>query len=227
MKLAALIRGDLRFQFKYGFYFLYLFFTLFYIGLLAAFPQSWRQKGALLMVYSDPASLGLFFMGGIVLYEKSERVLDSLAVSPIRSRDYVFSKLLSLSVISAAVSLAIGAFGNILTSPLSFLVAIVMGSCLFSAFGLIVAARIKTLNEFLILTVPLQIFINIPAVWYIFAERSPWLLLHPGVCMIELFTAGPYSLIALLVLTGWTIPLFILATWAMDKAFETLGGVKL
>ncbi len=227
MKLAALIRGDLRFQFKYGFYFLYLFFTLFYIGLLAAFPQSWRQKAALLMVYSDPASLGLFFMGGIVLYEKSERVLDSLAVSPIRTRDYVFSKLLSLSVISSAVSLAIGAFGNILSSPPSFFVAIVMGSCLFSAFGLIVAARIKTLNEFLILTVPLQIFINIPAIWYIFGARPLWLLLHPGVCMIELFTAGPYSLIALLVLTGWTIPLFILATRAMDKAFETLGGVKL
>lgn len=227
MKLAALIRGDLRFQFKYGFYFLYLFFTLFYIGLLAAFPPSWRQKAALLMVYSDPASIGLFFMGGIVLYEKSERVLDSLAVSPIRTRDYVFSKLLSLSVISSAVSLAIGAFGNILNSPLSFFVAIVLGSCLFSALGLIVAARIKTLNEFLILTVPLQIFINIPAVWYIFGERPLWLLPHPGVCMIELFTAGPYSLIALPVLTGWTIPSVILANRAMDRAFETLGGVKL
>ena len=43
MKLLALLRGDVRFQFKYGFYLLYLFFALFYIGLLAALPQDWRQ----------------------------------------------------------------------------------------------------------------------------------------------------------------------------------------
>lgn len=227
MKLTALLRGDLRIQFKYGFYFLYLFFTLFYIGLLAAFPQGWRRKAALLMVYSDPAAMGLFFMGAVVLYEKSERVLDSLAVSPVLTRDYVFSKLLSLSLISTTVSLAIGAFGNILTSPLSFLAGVLMGSWLFSALGLVVAARIKTLNGFIVLTTPLQILINIPALVYIFGGRPLWLLAHPGVCMIELFEAGPYSLPALLILLGWTIPTVVYAGRAMDRAFETLGGVKL
>ncbi len=227
MKLLALMRGDVRVQFKYGFYLLYLFFSLFYIGLLAAFPQDWRQTAAVLMVFSDPAALGLFFMGALVLFEKSERVLDSLAVAPIAVRDYVLSKLLSVALISTLVALTIGAFGGILTSPLYFLASVLLGSCLFSALGLMVAVRISTLNQFVIFTVPIQVFTNIPAVAYILGWRPIWLLLHPGVCMIELFNAGPYAPVALLVLTAWTIPVVVYTAQVVERAFESLGGVKL
>ncbi|MFO7584798.1 MAG: hypothetical protein R6W69_08715 [Anaerolineales bacterium] len=227
MKLLVLLRGDVRFQFKYGFYLLYLFFALFYIGLLAALPQDWRQKAAVLMVFSDPAAMGLFFMGAIVLYEKSERVLDSLAVSPIKVQHYVYSKLLSLALISTAVALAIGAFGGILARPLYFLAGALIGSLLFSALGLIIAARIHTLNEFIIFTVPIQIFINIPALVYLFGWQPVWLLLHPGVCMIELFNAGPYAPLALLILIAWTIPVIAYTSRVVERAFESLGGVKL
>jgi fluoroquinolone transport system permease protein len=227
MKLIALLRGDVRVQFKYGFYLLYLFFALFYIGLLAALPQAWRQTAAVLMVFSDPAALGLFFMGALVLFEKSERVLDSLAVAPIKVRDYVLSKLLSLALISTLVALMIGAFGDILTSPLYFLAGVLLGSCLFSALGLMVAVRIATLNEFIIFTVPIQIAANIPAVAYIAGWQPVWLLLHPGVCMIELFNAGPYAPVALLVLTAWTIPVVLFTGRVVKRAFASLGGVKL
>ena len=227
MKVVALLRGDVRFQFKYGFYLLYLFFALFYIGLLAAFPPDWRQMATVLMVFSDPAAMGLFFMGAIVLYEKSERVLDSLAVSPIKVRDYVFSKLLSLALISTLVALAIGAFGGILTSPLYFLAGVLIGSCLFSALGLMVAARISTLNEFIVFTVPIQVFVNLPAIAYLFGWQPAWLLLHPGVCMIELFNAGPYAPLALLILVAWTVPVVAYTSRVVGRAFESLGGVKL
>lgn len=227
MKLLALLRGDVRFQFRYGFYLLYLFFSVFYIGLLAAFPQDWRPTAAVLMVFSDPAAMGLFFMGAIVLYEKSERVLDSLAIAPIKVRDYVFSKLLSLALISTAVALAIGAFGGILASPLHFLAGVLVGSSLFSALGLLVAARIHTLNEFIVFTVPIQILVNIPAVVYIFGWQPAWLLLHPGVCMIELFNAGPYAPLALLILVAWTVPVVAYTSRVVGRAFESLGGVKL
>ena len=45
MNIWPLLRGDIRFQYKYGFYFLYLFFTLLYVSLLMAFPETWREKG--------------------------------------------------------------------------------------------------------------------------------------------------------------------------------------
>lgn len=71
MRLKALLRGDIRFQYKYGFYFIYLLFSVLYIGLLYAFPEKWRGKAAILMIFSDPAAMGLFFMGAIVLFEKA------------------------------------------------------------------------------------------------------------------------------------------------------------
>ncbi len=227
MKLMALLRGDLRFQFKYGFYFLYLFISLFYIGLLSALPQNWQQKAAILMVFSDPVAMGLFFMGAIVLYEKSERVLDSLAVAPIKVLDYVLSKLFSLALISTAVALAIGFFGQIIVNPLYFVAGVLISSMLFSSLGLIVAARISTLNEFIVFTVPIQIFINIPAIAYIFGWQPVWLLLHPGVCMVELLQSGPYAPAALLILIVWTVPVIAYTSRVVERAFASLGGVKL
>ena len=83
MNTKSLILSDIRFQFRYGFYTIYLVFTLVYVGLLFALPNAWRTDAALIMIFTDPAAMGLFFMGAIVLFEKNERVLDSLAVSPV------------------------------------------------------------------------------------------------------------------------------------------------
>lgn len=91
-RLLALLRGDVRFQFKYGIHGLYLLFSLLYIAILSAFPQPWREKAAMVMIFTDPAAMGLFFMGAIVLFEKSERVLDSIAVSPVKAREYVLDR---------------------------------------------------------------------------------------------------------------------------------------
>ena len=104
MRLIKLVQGDIRFQFRYGFYFLYLIFCLLYISLAYVMPLTWRQTAVIVMVFTDPAAIGLFFMGAIVLYEKSERVLDSLAVSPIKVTEYVIAKLLSISLISTAAA---------------------------------------------------------------------------------------------------------------------------
>lgn len=59
------------------------------------------------MIYSDPAAMGLFFMGAIVLLEKSQRVLNSLAVSPVKVSEYILSKVISLGVISSIVAMFI------------------------------------------------------------------------------------------------------------------------
>jgi fluoroquinolone transport system permease protein len=57
------------------------------------------------MIFSDPAAMGLYFMGAIVLFEKSERVLSAIAVSPVKPREYVLSKLCSIGIVSAAAGL--------------------------------------------------------------------------------------------------------------------------
>jgi fluoroquinolone transport system permease protein len=227
MRLKALLLGDIRIQIKYGFYFIYLIFSVLYIALLFAFPEDWREKASILMVFTDPAAMGLYFMGSIVLFEKSERTLNSLAVSPVRPREYVLSKLLSIAVISTLVAALIAFFGSRAVITVYFVLGVFLCSCLFSAVGLIVAAKSATLNVFILSTIPAELVINIPALAYLFGWDRRWLLLHPGVCMIELSQNGQLALPAAIILALWTAFAAVLAERASRKMFISTGGIKL
>lgn len=227
MRVKALLLGDIRFQFKYGFYVLYLIFSMIYISLILVLPFAWREKAAILMIFSDPAAMGLYFMGAIVLFEKSERVLNSIAISPVKIHEYVISKLLSISFISTLVGAMIGIFGGIVSNPIFFLIGIFLGSCLFSAIGLILAANILSLNQFIIATIPAELLINIPAIAYLFNWKPGFLIFHPGVCIIELCENGINSLLALIILAIWTVLATMIACHFVAKSFKSLGGVKL
>ncbi len=227
MRLKALFFGDIRFQIKYGFYFIYAVFAVLYIGLLFVLPENWRNKAAILMIFTDPAAMGLFFMGAIVLFEKSERTLNSLAVSPVKPREYILSKLLSIAVISTLVAVVIALVGDKAIISFYFIAGVFLCSCLFSAVGLIVAAKCMTLNSFILTTIPAELIINIPAIAYLFGWNKSWLLLHPGVCMIELGQNGQLALPTLLVLALWTVITAGFAEKAASKMLRSMGGVKL
>jgi len=77
MKLKNLLLGDIKFQIKYGFYFLYLIFTIFYIVILSLLPSSWVETVAWLLIYTDPTTIGLIFMGAIIQLELAEKTFDS------------------------------------------------------------------------------------------------------------------------------------------------------
>jgi len=227
MRMVSLLRGDIRFQYKYGFYLLYLFFTLLYIGILWALPEEWREKAAILMIFSDPAAMGLYFMGAIILLERSERVLNSLAVSPAKPSEYMAAKLFSIGIISVLVGFAIGFFSRAVNITMTFMMGIFFCSCLFSAVGLVIAARSISLNGFIISTIPAQLIINIPAVAWLFGWRPAWLLFHPGVCMIELCSGGQQVLPALLILVFWSLLAAVMANRAVQGMFREIGGIKL
>jgi fluoroquinolone transport system permease protein len=227
MKIWPLLRGDIRFQYKYGFYFLYMFFTILYISLLFAFPEAWREKAAILMIFSDPAAMGLYFMGAIVLFEKSERVLSSIAISPARPYEYMLSKLFSIGIISVFVGFAIGYLSNAVNITMHFIMGIFLCSCLFSAVGLFIAARSISLNGFIISTIPAQIIINIPAVAWLFGWRPGWLLFHPGVSMMELCENGKHVLPAFIILAFWALLAAVIANRTVDGMFKEIGGIKL
>ncbi|MHB8131355.1 MAG: fluoroquinolone export ABC transporter permease subunit, partial [Mobilitalea sp.] len=149
MRIRNLILGDVKFQLKYGFYFVYAVFTLIYILLLFALPVAAKEKAVTILIYTDPAAMGLFFMGAIVLLEKSQRVLNSIAVSPVKVSEYIISKVVSLGAISTLVGVIISASagtGNIF----GVMIGTFLGSVIFSLFGLMVAAKINSLNQFMV-----------------------------------------------------------------------------
>lgn len=227
MRIWSLLRGDIRFQYKYGFYFIYLVFTILYISLIFAFPRAWREKAAILMIFTDPTAMGLYFMGAIVLFEKSERVLDSIAVSPTRIYEYMLSKLLSIGVISVIVGLAIGILSNAVNITIHFIIGIFLCSCLFSAAGLAIAAKSVSLNNFIISTIPVQLLINIPAIAWLFGWKPGWLTLHPGVGLMMLCESKGYILLPLIILVFWTVLAALVAGRTVKDMFKEIGGIKL
>ena len=226
-RLRKLIIGDIRFQMKYGFYLVYVIFTIFYICLLFAFPENIRGKVASIMIYTDPAAMGLFFMGAIVLFEKSQRVLNSIAVSPVTVKEYILSKLISLSLIGTLVGVVIAAASGSGNMP-SVILGTLLGSFMFSLFGLIAAALVNTLNQFMVVTMPFELLCMLPPMIYLFGYRERFMLLHPG-CIIILLIEGKAlpNPLQLLYVCLWIALITYITYRIVRRMFSSVGGVKL
>ena len=72
MKILNLLKANFRFHFKYGFVFLYVLFSILYLLLISILPESFKAIGTSIIVFTDPATLGIFFMGAIILLEKTK-----------------------------------------------------------------------------------------------------------------------------------------------------------
>ncbi|WMJ78965.1 MULTISPECIES: fluoroquinolone export ABC transporter permease subunit [unclassified Sedimentibacter] len=227
MRLINLIYGDIRFQYKYGFYFVYVVFTLMYISVLFFLPLEWREKTAAVLIFSDPSAMGLFFMGAIVLLEKSERVLSTIAVSPVKADDYIISKVVSLGVISVISGASIALSADV-QNILIVLMGVFAGSVLFTLVGLIIAININSLNQFVTAVVPVEIIIFIPPLLYVFGYDNKLMLLHPGCMVISMISgSGNYILFIFPVLIMWFLVLYKVARFNVIKMFQSLGGIKL
>ncbi len=226
MRFAKLLLWDMRFQLKYGFYFLYAVLTAIYVVILFAVPESWKEKTAAILIFSDPAAMGLFFMGAIVLLEKNQHTPCALAVSPVRAAEYVSAKVVSLAGISLVVA-AILALAAGVDNLCVVLLGTAISSAIFTLFGIIIATKITSLNQFIIWTVPIEIACFVPAILHLFKITQTWLQYYPiNVCMDMVSGQAP-SVIGMLIVCVGLVILFAIARRCVLKMWRRVGGVKL
>ncbi|AEE17236.1 hypothetical protein [Treponema brennaborense] len=232
----TLFIGDVRFQIRYGFYVLYAFFTLLYTAIVAALPESWRYEAAVVCIFSDPATLGLFFMGAVILFEKSQRVLDSINVAPVSKTAYVAAKVCSFAVVSLAVGFAIGLASGAVRNAVTFAAGLLLSSSLFTFAALCVASRCGSLNAFVLGTVPVEIAGTVPGILYQFGIAVQVLQYHPSAAVIDLLrncnaygeTLGIGGVgLRVAVLLVWNVLSFFAARHFVRRMFSELGGVRL
>lgn len=227
MRFCKLTAGDVRIQWRSGFYGVYAVFTVVYVLALLAVPVRARQTVATVMIFTDPAAMGLFFMGALILLEKGQGVNFALAVSPIPAWQYCAAKLLSLSLIGLLVALILALAGGV-ASIVTCLAGVLLSSVLFSACGLIVAEIAKTLNQFVLLTVPFELLICLPPAALLFGVDPPALLLHPGTAAVKLICGQAQSpALCLGILTAWCIPAVLLCIRTVGRHFLDAGGVEI
>lgn len=226
MRSGKLFLWDIRFQSKYGFHFLYAILTVIYVIVLFAVPGSWKEKAVAILIFSDPASMGLFFMGAIVLLEKNQHTPCALAVSPVHPIEYIVSKISSLSVISLVVAavLALAARVNHLHIVL---LGTAISSVIFTLLGIIIATKIISLNQFILWTVPIEIACFVPAILHVFKVTPAWFRYYPiNVCMDMVTGYAPPAAGILIVIILIAI-LLALSKYCVLKMWGSIGGAKL
>ena len=227
MRLGRLICSDIHFQWKYGFYFIYFILTVLYVCGIASLPGHWKTDIASIMIYSDPAAMGLFFMGAIVLLEKSQKVLNAIVVSPVKMSEYILSKTVALIAISTVIAMILGLVSGS-NQLLSIAVGTALTSAIFTMLGIIAATKISNLNQFLIVIMPIEIGCFVPPIVGLFVKLPDIFRFFPFTACMNLITGKSILLSFDMVLVIATlIILYIVARHTVKHMWKSLGGVKL
>lgn len=226
MRLGSLIFWDIKFQVKYGFYTLYSILTALYLAALFIMPQAWRENAAAILIFSDPAAMGLFFMGAIVLLEKSQRVPCAFAVSPVKATEYIVAKVVSLCAIALVVATMLAIAAKVECLPYTLLGTALSG-IIFTLFGMIIATKITSLNQFVLWTVPIEIVGFVPAILHLFGISLAALRWYPANVCMDMIAGNEGTLIGLLITIALVVALFVAARKCILRMWQSTGGVKL
>ena len=230
MKFFNAVKNDIRFQIKYGFYFLYAFFSLVYMAVLWVMPSEYKNMTASLIILTDPAMLGIFFIGGIWLLEKGEGLHRFWSISPLRPLEYLLSKSISLAVLSTVsaelIALA-GLKGRF--HPVSLFLCVFVGAVVFNLIGLLVASYARSVNHYMIIVVLPTVFLSIPPILTAFRIRHPILELFPGTALWHMIAVSLLQTENTNVwwwgnLILWLGLMLVLANRRMSTALQAEGG---
>jgi fluoroquinolone transport system permease protein len=202
MKLWALYRGNLVFQFKYGFYYMYALFIVMYAVLLSLLPADWRPFAGMLIIISDPAIVGLIFMGALIHLERAEGTFAAMVVAPVSPASYLWARLLGMGTLGTIIGLILAA---IVGRELSwmFIPGLGAGVVMFAAIGVVLALKTNSLNQFVLLLIPVFLFVLAPAGLYFLPQGFDCLGLHPAVALLMVMDPVQVQPWALVVLLFW------------------------
>src|SRR3982750_3529278 len=154
-RLLATIRCDLRLQQRNGFYYATAFVVAVYaLGLSQLHAAGIRLNLAALLpalVLNNLMITSFYFVGALVLLEKTEGTLAAQVVSPLRAGEYLAAKVITLTALALAYNLAVVAlvvgdrFG-----ALALIAGVGAMSALMVMAGFLAVARYESVNEFLI-----------------------------------------------------------------------------
>lgn len=195
MRLLHAVLADIRFQIKQGFYFVYVLITAMYLIIMSFLPEEILSIALPLVVFSDPSVLGLFFIGGIILMEKGQGILNVLVVSPLRSWEYVLSKVVSLALVSALVALAITFFSGFQNvNWFILIISTILTSGIFTLLGIMINAGCNNVNQYLLKTIPYMLLFTLPCFALLGFPYSDFFTIFPSVAALELMLGAYHGI---------------------------------
>ena len=179
-RLLSTVACDVRLQARNGFYWAVAFMlTVFAILVSLIHVRNWDY-------FLPPIVLGnlmigtFMFVAGLVLLEKGEGTLEAQVVTPLRTWEYLGSKLLTLTGLAIAEHLFIVALAIRWDfDPLTLILGIVAAAAIYTLSGFLAVARYDSINEYIFPSMLWATFFSIPFLPY-FDVWTGWLFyLHP------------------------------------------------
>jgi hypothetical protein len=173
MNAIPFIRNDFRLLWRHGFAIAYLVVAVLYAAVLSVLPRSWADAVLPILAWSDAAFFCFFFAGASVCLDLSQGTFRALFVSPLSPSIYFIVKAANLSVLSFAMAASVSiACRGVDFRPLPLAIAALLGGAPVALIGAALALRLKTVNRFMIGSIPGFLLLALPAARYA-AER--WL----------------------------------------------------
>jgi fluoroquinolone transport system permease protein len=223
MRLLNAVLADIRFQIKQGFYLVYVIITAMYLIIMSFLNDDILAVALPLVVFSDPSVLGLFFIGGIILMEKGQGVLMVLVVSPLRSWEYILSKVISLAIVSVLAAIAITYFTYYPTvNWWLLLVSTILTSGIFTLLGIMINAGCNTVNQYLLKTIPYMMLFILPCFALLGFPYSYFFTIFPSVAALKLMLGAFHGILwpEAIALTAYLLGINLLLLKFTVRVFE-------
>ncbi|HSJ27660.1 MAG TPA: hypothetical protein VLB67_05570 [Acidimicrobiia bacterium] len=147
-RVVALARVDLLLAWRRGVVAAAAIVVLVYVSLLRLVPDAIAATALPYLVFSDPAALGFFFIGGIVLADRSDGTAAAVAVSPATPGEILWSRVAVMTALGTFGGLAVGAGSGVGIRWSWFLPAVVLTAVVYTCFGYSVAMRSRSVNDY-------------------------------------------------------------------------------
>lgn len=222
--MLQLIKYDIRLQWRQGFWLVYFIVTLIYLLILFSLPPGSRHFISLLFVLMDTSVLGVVFVGALVLLEKQQNVLQSLFVTPLKLRTYLFSKTISLTILALFMSMGIYfPVAGFSRGTLLLMALVLISSAFFMLVGIGVSARVSTLNQYLGKLILAGLVIIVPVIPFVLVENSGWMRIFPSNALYDLAliiysgSPGGMAVADLIILVLWLVVSWFYAETRFQK----------
>ncbi len=190
-RLSATLWLDLRLQFANGFYYAAAAVVLMSGALLAWLPAATALWLLPVLLLTNININGFYFVAGLVLLERGEGSLEAQVVTPLRSWEYLASKIMTLVALSLIESLAIVVIAGVGEVDLAALSAgVLLATVMLCLFGFLLVVRYDSINEFLFPSFAWTTLLMVPMLVYLGDWRHDLIYLHPIEAPLSLLRAA-------------------------------------
>lgn len=179
-RLLATMGCDVRLQIRNGFYYAAAFVAVYWM-LLLLWPNDEDLVWILpFLIFNNLMINTFYFFSGLVLLEKREGTLEAQVVTPLRTREYLGSKVMTLTALAVVENLIITlvSYGpGFRVVPL--LIGMVLAAAIYCLVGFVFVARYDSINEFLMPSMVVFVAFVIPLLPYFGYLEGWWHYLHP------------------------------------------------